>query len=93
MEMIESDYQKKCEEEFVNYLLTVKDYSKEAMKEFKTSLVKNYRKDFFPNILAKNGTLSAEKIHEICRMYHLIFKTSEDAATRRILYSIERETK
>ena len=88
--IIESEYQKKHEEEFISYLLTVRDFSLDVMKDFKTTLVKTYRKDFFPNTPANNGTLSTEKLQEICQMYHLILTDREDTATRRKLYTIER---
>lgn len=91
LKIIESDYQKRYKEEFVDYLLTAKDFTVEKMKDFKTALVRKYRKDFFPDILASNGTLSAEKLQEICQRYQLVLKDREDSATRRKLYSIERE--
>lgn len=91
LKIIESDYQKKRKEEFVDYLISAKDFTVDEMKDFKTALVKKYRKDFFPDIPANNGTLSAEKLQEICGRYQLVLRDREDSATRRKLYSIESE--
>jgi len=91
LEIIESEYRKRHEEEFISYLLTVQNFTSDEMKEFKLNLVKKYRKDFFQDIPANNGTLSSEKVEEICKRYHLFFRKWEDVESRRKLYSIERE--
>ena len=89
LQVLDSAYHKMREQEFLEYLLSVQEYRVDDMKEFKKVLVKKYRKDFFDDILANNGTISNEKLQEICNRYSLMFEVLEDAENRRKTYSIK----
>ena len=77
------------EQEFVGFLLEVQNYTPEDLKEYKKVMVRKYRKDFFADILANNGTISNDKLQMICERYGLIFEDHEDPENRRKLYSIK----
>ena len=68
-------------------LLKVKRVEKAALQEIKEKIVKEYRKDFFPDIYANNGTISNEKLDEVCKRFGLHFQTETDE-NRRKVYSI-----
>ena len=89
LQVLDSAYHKMREQEFLEFLLSVQEYRVDDMKEFKKVLVKKYRKDFFDDILANNGTISNEKLQEICNRYSLMFEVLEDAENRRKTYSIK----
>lgn len=89
LQVIESTYHKMREQEFIDFLLSVENYSVDDMKEFKRQLVKRFRKDFFDDILANNGTISNEKLQEVCKRYGLILEDLEDTENRRKMYSIK----
>lgn len=84
----DSSYLEERRQQFIEYLLSVQDYTNKELQEFKQKLVREYRNDFFDDIPAKNGTLSTEKLKEICKRRGLIFDEKENSETRNKLYSI-----
>ena len=88
LQVLDSAYQKMREQEFVDFLVSVKDYDVDDMKQFKNMLVKEFRKEFFPDILSKNGTLSNEKLEEICGRFGLKLESLKDTKDRRSKYII-----
>ena len=88
LQVLDSAYHKMREQEFVDFLASVKDYDVDDMKQFKKELVKEFRKEFFPDVLAKNGTISNEKIKIICGRYGLRMESYEDEERRRKIYTI-----
>ena len=84
----DSSYLEERRQQFIEYLLSVQDYTNKELQEFKQKLVREYRNDFFDDIPAKNGTLSTEKLKEICKRMGLIFDEKENSETRNKLYSI-----
>lgn len=89
LQVQESQYMKLREQEFINYLLNVQNFTVDEMKDFKKIMVKTYRKEFFDDILANNGTISNEKLQEICGRYGLIFDVQEDRESRKKMYTIK----
>ena len=89
LQVLQSEYLKMREQEFVGFLLEVQNYTPEDLKEYKKVMVRKYRKDFFADILANNGTISNDKLQMICERYGLIFEDHEDPENRRKLYSIK----
>lgn len=89
LEVLESQYMKLRKQEFIEFLLKVHNYTLDEMKEFKKALVKEYRKEFFDDVLANNGTISNDKLQEICKRYGLKFEIQEDAEHRRKMYFIK----
>lgn len=89
LKVLESQYMKLREQELIGYLLRVHSFTAEELKEFKKEFVKEYHKDFFNDILANNGTISNEKLREICERYGLLFEDREDSESRRKIYSIK----
>lgn len=87
LQVLDSAYHKMREQEFVDFLVSVKDYDVDDIKQFKNALVKEFRKEFFPDILAKNGTLSNEKLRGICTRFGL--ELYEDTKNQRKIYSIK----
>ena len=87
----ESEYMKKREQEFINYMLSVQNFSQEQLREFKQILVKEYGNEFFADILVKNGTLSSEKLQSVCERYGLQYIV-RDNDERRKIYSITQKT-
>ncbi|MCI8615309.1 MAG: DEAD/DEAH box helicase family protein [Lachnospiraceae bacterium] len=88
LQVMESEYMKLREQEFIDCLLKVQNFTSDEMKEFKKTLVKEYRKEFFDDVLANNGTISSDKLQEICTRYGLKFEIQEDTEQRRKIYSI-----
>ena len=84
----DSSYLEERRQQFIEYLLSVQDYTNKELQEFKQKLVREYRNDFFDDVPAKNGTLSTEKLKEICKRMGLIFDEKENSETRNKLYSI-----
>lgn len=91
LEIMESGYRERRREKFIARLLQCQNYALEDLKDFKVSLVREFRKDFFNDITAKNGTISNEKLCEICNRCGLIFESREDAKTRMKIYDIKNE--
>lgn len=89
LQVLGSEHRKMLEQEFVDFMLSVEDFNVDEIKEFKRELVKEYRKDFFDDILAKNGTISNDKLNEICRKYDLELLQTHDTKNRRTLYTIQ----
>lgn len=87
LQVLDSAYHKMREQEFIEFLLSVKEYNVDDMKDFRKELVKKYRKDFFDDILAKNGTVSNEKLQTICDRYNLEL-IIEDGINRQKIYTI-----
>ena len=87
----DSSYLEERRQQFIEYLLSVQDYTNKELQEFKQKLVREYRNDFFDDIPAKNGTLSTEKLKEICKRMGLIFDEKENSETRNKLYSIAKQ--
>lgn len=90
LQVLESEYHKLQEKKFIDKLLEVHNFSQEDMQVFKRELVKKYRKEFFPDILAKNGVLSADKLQNICEKYGLQYRREVNSETRRNSYFINR---
>ena len=84
----DSSYLEERKQQFIEYLLSVRDYTNKELQEFKQNLVQEYRSEFFNDIPAKNGTLSTEKLKEICERMGLIFNEKENLENRNKLYSI-----
>ncbi len=89
--VIEDTYAHEVNGAFVNELLKVNGFDSDGMKTFKAKMVKNYRRECFPDIPAKNGTLSNEKLAKIVQKFDLEVKEFQDKDTRRKLYSIVRK--
>ena len=87
LEIYDSSYMAKRKEEFIEFLLQVRECNNEEFQQIKRTLVKNYRNDFFPDILANNATLEIGKVQDICERYDLILEVSQ-GADRRNRYSI-----
>ncbi len=87
----DSSYLEERRQQFIEYLLSVQDYTNKELQEFKQKLVKEYRNDFFNDIPAKNGTLSTEKLKEICERMGLVFDEKENSENRNKLYSIAKQ--
>lgn len=90
LEVMGSTYKERRKEEFVQELLGVQNYSWKELNEFKAKLAKKYKKDFFTGILAKNGTISKDKLERICEQYELELITKDDSEKRVKIYSIKR---
>ncbi len=89
LQVLESQYMKLREQELIDFLLKVQNFTADEMKEFKKALVKEYRKEFFEDVLANSGTISNDKLQEICKRYGLKFEIQEDAKHRRKMYFIK----
>lgn len=89
LKIIESEYKKRLECEFVAELQRVQKFSAEELKQFKIDLTKKFRKDFFIDVPAKNGTISNEKLQDICGRFGLVLLSEEDVESRRKLYTIQ----
>ncbi|MCM1251690.1 MAG: DEAD/DEAH box helicase family protein [Clostridium sp.] len=91
LQVLNSTYREKRKTEFIQFLLSVQNYTKEEMQEFKKQLVQKYRQDFFPEIFSNNGTLSTEKMKEICAKYGLQYITQDSPENRRKIYNIKKK--
>lgn len=82
--VLESEYLKERKEDMLKILRSVHDYSLEQLKEVKERLAKEYRTEFFSEIVFKNQSFSQDKLAEICRKYHLrlLTKTGVDKRAR-----------
>lgn len=89
LEIIESRYRKSRETEFLEKLQGINSFSAEDLGQFKKDLVKKYRKEFFDDILANNGTISNEKLQNICERYGMKLCSWEDTESRKKRYSIK----
>lgn len=89
LEVIDSTYKEKRREEFLSELKRVQAFSADELKDFKIQLTKKFRKDFFPDVSANNGTISNEKLEGICVRYGLILESKDDAEKRRKIYFIK----
>lgn len=89
LEIVDSRYRKSREIEFLEELQSVNNFSVEEMSQFKKDLAKKYRKEFFDDILANNGTISNEKLQIICERYGLKLCSWEDTESRKKRYSIK----
>lgn len=67
----------------------INSFSAEDLGQFKKDLVKKYRKEFFDDILANNGTISNEKLQNICERYGMKLCSWEDTESRKKRYSIK----
>lgn len=83
----ESQYLKVRQQQMRNQLLIVQKFDNKALQAFKRDIVKNYRREFFADIMAQNGTLSTEKLKTICHRFGLKLSISDDSG-RRKNYSI-----
>lgn len=90
LEIIDSRYREKRENEFLKRLLSINDVSKEDLSRIKTELVQNFHKEFFDDISAKTGTISNDKLQDICARYGLELCTREDKESRNIRYRVVR---
>lgn len=88
LHVLDSEYRKIREQDFIESLLSVQSYSAERLKIFKSGFVKTFRKEFFADVPANNGTLDNRKLEMICRKYGMIFVTDEDRETRKKVYSV-----
>ncbi len=88
LQILESEYRKTREQELVDILLAVKGYTKEKLQEVKVKLVKEFRRDLFPDVLANNGTISNDKLGIICDSYGLELIEKSEPEKRIKLYSI-----
>ena len=91
LEVMGSTYRERRIEEFVEELLKVQDYTWNELNEFKEKIVERYKKDLFDNMLAKNGTISKDKLERICEQYGLELITKNNAEKRIKTYSIKRK--
>lgn len=73
-------------------LLMVQGFDNKKLQEFKRNLVKEFRKELFPDIPSKNGVISTEKLDEICRRIGLKLLMESDSE-RRKKYSIVKAEK
>lgn len=89
LQVLDSQYIKLREQEFIDSLLMVQNFTVDEIREFKKKLVKEYRKEFFGDILANNGTISNDKLQEICKRHGLILEVQEDAELRRKTYFVK----
>lgn len=91
LQILESEYRKKREEKFIEKLLSVQKITLDDLKVIKEEVVKEYHQDFFSDILAKNGTISNEKLMLLCERYNLEFFTEENPKNRKQIYTIRRK--
>ncbi|MBD5488695.1 MAG: DEAD/DEAH box helicase family protein [Lachnospiraceae bacterium] len=90
LQVMESEYRKEQEQEFIDRLRSVQKYKLEELGKFKQKLVKDYRGMFFSDILAKNGTIENGKLSIICERYGMKLVTEEETdGSRRKLYTIQ----
>lgn len=89
LDVMESEYQKRHEQEFISRLLSVQKFTLEQLKEFKQELVIKYHKSFFDEIPSKNKTISNDKLSMICKRYGMKLITEESDRSRRTLYTIQ----
>jgi len=82
-----SEYKERIEKEFVERLLSIHNVSNDELVELKKQLVKEYKRAFFNDVLAKNGTISNEKLGEVCSRYGL-FVDEREGTDRKKRYSI-----
>lgn len=87
----ESRYLEMRQQQMREQLLAVQDYDNKQLQGVKQCLVKAYRKELFPDILAQNGTLSTEKMGEICRRAGLKLLVESDSKRRQKYSIIEAE--
>lgn len=90
LQIMGSGYRERRQEEFVSRLLQCQNYTLEDLKDFKSSIVKEFRKEFFNDIPAGNGTIDNGKLKAICQRYGLVFESNKDPKTRREIYSIKK---
>lgn len=90
LQIMGSGYRERRQEEFVSRLLQCQNYTLEKLKNFKISLVKEFKKEFFADIQTNNGTLSGDKLDAICQHYGLVFESNKDSETRIEMYSIKK---
>ena len=83
-----SHYLEEHKQQFIDDLLSVQDYTHTELADFKQKLVSKYRRDFFNDVPAKNGTLSLEKLKMICERMGLIVEEKLDSEKRTKTYSI-----
>lgn len=88
LQILESEYRAMREQEFIKKLLSVQKYTHTELKMVKEELVKEYRKDFFADVLAKNGTISNEKLSMVIEKYGLKLVIEENAENRNKVYTI-----
>lgn len=86
--VLDSLYLEKREAELIEVLLSVKNFTNTELQNKKMELGKAYRKDFFSEIVSKNGSFSTEKLTAICEKYGL--KLIKKMENNRQIYSIER---
>ena len=89
LEIIDSRYRKSREIEFLEKLQCIKSFSADELGQFKKDFVKKYRKEFFDDILANNGTISNEKLQNICERYGMKLCSWEDTESRKMRYSVK----
>lgn len=88
----DSPYLEERKQQFIADLLSVQNFSNTDLQDFKARLVSIYHRDFFSDILAKNGTLSLEKLKVICERMGLTLDENTDPEKRTKLYSIQKTT-
>ena len=88
LQILESEYRKKREQEFIKKILTVQKFTSEEIREFKVKLVKEFKKEFFDDTLSKNGTISNEKLKDICARFGLELLENE-TENRKKIYTIK----
>lgn len=89
LEIRESTHLKEKEGQLKDELLKVNGFGKEELQGVKEKIVKEFRKDFFPDINAKNGTIAYDKLNEVCRRFGLCLSSDTDEHRRKVYYITE----
>lgn len=89
LEIRESTHFKEKEGQLKDELLKVNGFGKEELQIVKEKIVKEFRKDFFPDINAKNGTIAYDKLNEVCRRFGLCLSSDTDEHRRKVYYITE----
>ena len=80
--VMDSSYLEQKKNAMIKELLTVREFTNEEMQQFKKDFSKKYRKDFFPDLVVKNGSFALEKLKEICGRYGLLIKETVEAGRK-----------
>lgn len=74
LEVFSSTYRAERERQLVSDLKTIRNFTKQQLSHKKEDLSKKYRKDFFADIVTKNGSFSDEKLAAILKSRGLKLK-------------------
>ena len=87
--VVNSIYKEEKKELLIDELLKIEKLTLNELIEKKEQLSKKFRKDFFGEIVAKNGSFSNDKFATICSKFGLRLITETDAGKN--MYTVIRE--